>query len=71
MSVSEMRVMGRNTQGVKLINLKNNDEIAAITKIEKEEGVEEEEETEGISPEISSDGDIGDVSQEENTESQE
>ncbi|MDR3271899.1 MAG: DNA gyrase subunit A [Flavobacteriaceae bacterium] len=47
MSVSEMRVMGRNTQGVRLINLKNNDAIAAIAKIEMEEGVEEEnEETE-------------------------
>ncbi|MDR2122429.1 MAG: DNA gyrase subunit A [Flavobacteriaceae bacterium] len=56
MTVSEMRIMGRNTQGVKLINLKNNDEIAAITKIEKEEGVEVEEEErediEGIVPEI-------------------
>ena len=43
MSVEELRVMSRNTQGVKLINLKKNDEIAAITKIEKEEGVDEEE----------------------------
>lgn len=43
MSVEQLRVMSRNTQGVKLINLKKNDEIAAITKIEKEEGVEEEE----------------------------
>lgn len=33
MSVSEMRLMGRNTQGVRLINLKKEDEIAAITKI--------------------------------------
>ena len=43
MSVEQLRVMSRNTQGVKLINLKKNDEIAAITKIEKEEGVDEEE----------------------------
>lgn len=46
MSVEELRVMSRNTQGVRLINLKKNDEIAAITKIEKEEGVEEEENSE-------------------------
>ncbi|TWP26599.1 DNA gyrase subunit A [Apibacter muscae] len=43
MSVEELRVMSRNTQGVRLINLRKNDEIAAITKIEKEEGVEIEE----------------------------
>ncbi len=32
-SVEEMRVMGRNTQGVRLINLKANDSIASITKV--------------------------------------
>ncbi len=36
MSVSELREMGRATQGVKLINLKNNDTIAAVTKIQEE-----------------------------------
>lgn len=44
MAVNELRVMGRNTQGVKLINLKNNDEIAAIAKVEMDKDVEEEEE---------------------------
>lgn len=48
MSVEQLRVMSRNTQGVKLINLKKNDEIAAITKIEKEEGVDEEEYDENV-----------------------
>jgi DNA gyrase subunit A len=33
MDVSEMRVMGRATQGVRLINLKGKDEIAAVAKI--------------------------------------
>ncbi|MFW5645094.1 MAG: DNA gyrase subunit A [Bacteroidota bacterium] len=33
LSVSEMRVMGRATQGVRLINLRNGDEIAAIAKV--------------------------------------
>lgn len=34
MAVSEMRLIGRNTQGVRLINLKKGDEIASITKID-------------------------------------
>lgn len=33
LKVSEMRVMGRATQGVRLINLKNNDSIAAVAKV--------------------------------------
>ncbi len=42
MSMDEMRIMGRNTQGVKVINLKKDDEIAAIAKIEMDKEVEEE-----------------------------
>ncbi|MFZ6051506.1 DNA gyrase subunit A [Halocola ammonii] len=41
LNVSEMRVMGRNTQGVRLINLKNSDEIAAVCKVVSEENEEE------------------------------
>lgn len=37
MRVSDLRVMGRNTQGVKLINIKENDSIAAVAKVIKEE----------------------------------
>ncbi|KPE50676.1 DNA gyrase subunit A [Chryseobacterium indologenes] len=50
MGMDEMRVMGRNTQGVKLINLKKNDEIAAIAKVAMDKDVEEdsEENEEGI-----------------------
>ncbi|MCC2589852.1 DNA gyrase subunit A [Chryseobacterium sp. MFBS3-17] len=44
MGVDELRVMGRNTQGVKLINLKGNDEIAAIAKVEMDKEVEDEDE---------------------------
>ncbi|MCI3936017.1 DNA gyrase subunit A [Chryseobacterium aahli] len=44
MNMNEMRVMGRNTQGVKMINLKKNDEIAAIAKVEMDKDVVEEEE---------------------------
>jgi len=41
--VSELRVMGRATQGVRLITLKGNDEIASVAKIEHEEEEENEE----------------------------
>ena len=33
MEVSSLRVMGRATQGVKLINLRENDSIAAVAKV--------------------------------------
>jgi DNA gyrase subunit A len=36
-SLAELRVMGRNTQGVKLIRLNDNDAIGSVTKIEREE----------------------------------
>ncbi|MBW7870697.1 MAG: DNA gyrase subunit A [Flavobacteriia bacterium] len=39
--VQEMRVMGRATQGVRLINLKNGDEIAAVAKVAIEEDEED------------------------------
>lgn len=42
LAVSTLRIMGRATQGVKLIDLRGNDQIAAVTKVEH---VEEEEET--------------------------
>jgi DNA gyrase subunit A len=41
MSMNELRVMGRNTQGVKLINLKSTDSIAAISKVEVDKDVVE------------------------------
>ena len=37
MSVEDLRVMGRATQGVKLINLKDTDSIAAVAKVMKED----------------------------------
>jgi len=46
MNMNEMRVMGRNTQGVKVINLKTKDEIAAIAKVEMDSEVVEEEDGE-------------------------
>lgn len=40
MDVADLRVMGRATQGVRLISLKGNDSIAAVTKVMKEEAAE-------------------------------
>ncbi|MCG2611546.1 DNA gyrase subunit A [Flavobacterium sp. SM15] len=41
MRVSDLRVMGRATQGVRLINIKGNDAIAAVCKVMREEESEE------------------------------
>jgi DNA gyrase subunit A len=37
LAVEDLRVMGRATQGVRLINLKGNDSIAAVTKVMKDD----------------------------------
>ena len=51
MSVDSLRVMGRATQGVKLINLKGDDSIAAVAKVMKEEdSLEEGQKTDGETP---------------------
>lgn len=42
LAVKDLRVMGRATQGVKLINLKGNDSIAAVAKVMSEEEEEDE-----------------------------
>ncbi len=42
MAIADLRVMGRATQGVRLINLKGNDSIAAVAKVMREEEEEEE-----------------------------
>lgn len=41
LSVESVRVMGRNTQGVRLINLRDGDSIAAATQVPSNNGVEE------------------------------
>jgi DNA gyrase subunit A len=40
MAVEDLRVMGRATQGVKLINIKGKDSIAAVTKVMKDDVAE-------------------------------
>lgn len=44
MAVKDLRVLGRATQGVKLIDLKGKDFIASVAKVAMEEGMDEEEE---------------------------
>jgi len=63
-AVSELRTMGRATQGVRLITLKENDEIASVAKIEHDD--EDDKEIDG---DIESNGtppDTGDASVEPN-----
>lgn len=58
LAVKNLRVMGRATQGVRLINLRNGDSIAAVTRVEHNEGEEVDqidEEGNVISKEISPD----------------
>ena len=47
MAIDSLRVMGRATQGVKLINLKKNDTIASIAKTPRNDEEEEQEGAEG------------------------
>lgn len=52
LEIASLRVMGRNTQGVKLINLRNDDAIAAVAKVsaskEEEEGNNEQPEASDV-----------------------
>lgn len=54
MEVASLRVMGRATQGVRLINLKGNDSIAAVAKVKHDEDEIDEEDMagdpEGVKP---------------------
>lgn len=46
LEIASLRVMGRNTQGVKLINLRNDDAIAAVAKVSASKEEENQETTE-------------------------
>ena len=59
--VEELRVMGRATQGVRLISLRGNDQIASVCRVPKSEE-EEEEEEEGLDE--GADGTVPDASAE-------
>jgi DNA gyrase subunit A len=58
MNVSDLRTMGRATQGVRLINIKGKDSIAAVTKVLREDDVEL---VEGLEPLEGEEGTIDDV----------
>lgn len=70
MSVEELRTMGRATQGVKLINLRNGDEIAAVAKVSAMED-EDEEDLEGGPEGEAPDGEESGEATENSTESEE
>jgi DNA gyrase subunit A len=65
MAVADLRVMGRATQGVRLINLKGNDTIAAVASVAKVEAIEVEQ-TDAI--ETGTEGVEGEESENENPE---
>ena len=76
MKISDLRVMGRATQGVKLINIKGNDSIAAVAKVMKDDDEEEVEYEEvdinNLNADIdTSDKDVEDTETTEDTETQE
>ena len=56
MAVADLRVMGRATQGVRLINLKGNDAIAAVAKVVRDEDESEIEEDTAPETKESKDG---------------
>ena len=66
-SVEDLRVMGRAAQGVKVINLRADDEIAAVAKVVKEEDVVDEDEVRDLNvneTNNSTDESIGNTSEE-------
>lgn len=56
LAVSTLRLMGRNTQGVKLIELKGKDAIAAVAKVDHEEEEEQQIEGENSGEEVNNEG---------------
>ncbi|WP_411767412.1 DNA gyrase subunit A [Winogradskyella sp. A3E31] len=65
MAVADLRVMGRATQGVKLINLKGNDSIAAVAKVMKDDEGPEVEDGMGDDEDISNNGTALDINDSE------
>ncbi|WP_431134937.1 DNA gyrase subunit A [Psychroserpens mesophilus] len=65
MAVNDLRVMGRATQGVKLINLKGSDSIAAVAKVMKDEDEDELNENNVDIQGVNEDGTTLDINEEE------
>jgi DNA gyrase subunit A len=60
LAIDTLRVVGRATQGVKLINMKNKDVIAAMAKVPRDEEEDEETETGEGNPENGTDIEVTD-----------
>ena len=58
LAVSNLRVTGRATQGVRLINLRNDDMIAAVTQVTKEDESETEEKLDNEITEVQKNDDV-------------
>ena len=75
MSVSDLRVMGRATQGVRLINIKGKDSIAAVAKVMNEDDEDDVEGVEGLegveNTGISEDGTAVDIDNNSDNETEE
>ncbi len=65
LNVADLRVMGRATQGVRLINIQDNDSIAAVTRVDHEE--EEDTPIGGINSDAPQDDSVTDSEAEENS----
>jgi DNA gyrase subunit A len=67
LNVSSLRVMGRATQGVRLINISESDEIAAVTKVDHEDDIEGEvlENENGVSNDTPPTAEASDLNSEE------
>ena len=68
-SMRDLRVMGRNTQGVKLANLKDDDRLVAIQKLEGTENDDVSEVSEGSVVEFNSSDTASDLKDEDNSTS--
>ena len=68
MSMEDLRTMGRATQGVKLINLKGGDSIAAVAKVMKEEDNLDETDIRDLDVQTDEDGTALDRNESENQE---
>ena len=68
MAVADLRVMGRATQGVKLINLKGSDSIAAVAKVMKDDDEDEQDVQDSENQESTDDGTTLDNIENENNE---
>jgi DNA gyrase subunit A len=67
LAIDKLRVMGRATQGVRLINLKGSDSIAGLAKSPKEEDEDEESAAEFIEGEDAGEGSAPDITTETET----